>query len=52
MRHEHKPVPESTPERVVYAALQDIQRLCARGAELDQIWERAEKAIEQAKSRH
>ena len=51
-RQERKPVPETTPERVVYAALVDIQILCARAESLERIWERAEEAIERSKSRH
>lgn len=51
-RQERKPVPESTPERVGYAALVDIQILVARGERPERIWERAERAIEEMKSRH
>ena len=51
-RQERKPVPLNTPERIVYAALVDIQILIARGESPERIWQRAEDAIEQAKSRH
>lgn len=51
-RQQRKPVPANTPERVVYAALVEIQILCARAESLERIWQRAEDAIEQAKSRH
>lgn len=51
-RQEKKPVPLNTPERVVYAALVEIQIACARAEKLERIWEICEGYIEKAKSGH